>query len=742
MKPFFKISLALIAVLLLSCCQSKSERKLQNIETFAHLYGYARWFHPSDEAQDVDWDKFAVLGVQKVQHLKSNAALRDTLYNLFSPIIQGLQIYKTDQPEIFNPEILTPATNDKKPVFWQHSGVNLGMKSNTYTSIRSNKNTSQQPNYSTTGKDLSNLFLLKGKQITLSGYFKIKNLTDQCDIKLAIQAFQNDSPSANQYVDIKSDVWKKYEITLKIPLEATSIFYGFVITGEGTVWADDFQFIANNNGTWEPIDDINMGFENGSISQEEKDWYNQQRNYLAEVATDNPHSGKYCFKASYIEQADKKPAFGEIIKEPIGSGLTCVVPLVLYNSDSATFPKTEEAILERLKSELANINIDTNFNSTVNLASVIITWNVIQHFFPYFDVIDTDWNAILDETLKNVLSDKNKKEFYVTLCKMMAKLNDGHGIVFNEEMFHLPIHTELIENNIVITASENESVQQGDIIKTVDGKPAMDVLLEIEKTISGSPHLRRHRALNIFGSKYTADSTEIKIEREGAIQTIQLNNDFKKKSMFFNSIGEKTAQTKGLEELEPGIYYINFSKCTKENFNQQINELSNAKAIIYDNRGGSAFSFFDIIPHLIDKPAASAWWNVPQVIYPDRKDMTFNQTNWYMYPQKPLFKGKNIIINVPAVVSSGETEMGIIDNYHLAVTVGEPTAGCNGNVNTIVLPCGYSVWFTGMRVLKHDGSQLYGVGFAPDYPVSRTLQAVKEGRDEFLEKALEIARLP
>ena len=106
-----------------------------------------------------------------------------------------------------------------------------------------------------------------------------------------------------------------------------------------------------------------------------------------------------------------------------------------------------------------------------------------------------------------------------------------------------------------------------------------------------------------------------------------------------------------------------------------------------------------------------------------------------------MFKSKAIIINVPSIVSTGETMMGIIDHYHLATTVGETTAGCNGNVNYINLPCGYNVMFTGMKVLKHDDNRLYLKGFEPDYPVSKTIQAIREGRDEYLEKALEVARL-
>jgi hypothetical protein len=43
-----------------------------------------------------------------------------------------------------------------------------------------------------------------------------------------------------------------------------------------------------------------------------------------------------------------------------------------------------------------------------------------------------------------------------------------------------------------------------------------------------------------------------------------------------------------------------------------------------------------------------------------------------------------------------------------------------------------------MRVLKHDGSQHHGIGIIPTHPVERTVAGVREGRDEFLEYALEL----
>ena len=86
--------------------------------------------------------------------------------------------------------------------------------------------------------------------------------------------------------------------------------------------------------------------------------------------------------------------------------------------------------------------------------------------------------------------------------------------------------------------------------------------------------------------------------------------------------------------------------------------------------------------------------------------------------------------------------MGIVEAYRLGAIVGEATAGTNGNVNPFVLPGGYRVTWTGMRVLKHDGSRHHGVGILPTIPVTRTIKGVAAGRDEFLERAIVFVESP
>jgi C-terminal processing protease CtpA/Prc len=84
-----------------------------------------------------------------------------------------------------------------------------------------------------------------------------------------------------------------------------------------------------------------------------------------------------------------------------------------------------------------------------------------------------------------------------------------------------------------------------------------------------------------------------------------------------------------------------------------------------------------------------------------------------VWPRKPKWTAKVAFITDGRAISAAETYLGIIENYKLAAIVGRPTAGTNGNVNPFTLPGGYVVSWTGMKVLKHDGSRHHGIGIRP-----------------------------
>jgi C-terminal processing protease CtpA/Prc len=144
-----------------------------------------------------------------------------------------------------------------------------------------------------------------------------------------------------------------------------------------------------------------------------------------------------------------------------------------------------------------------------------------------------------------------------------------------------------------------------------------------------------------------------------------------------------------------------------------------------------------VLAHFLKEPVTCAQWHVPKIARPDREGMEFAFSNWPVLPASPRLEAKTAYITGGGAISYAETWLGIIEHYKLAAIVGGPTAGTNGNINLIGLPGRNTVGWTGMKVLKHDGSRHHGVGIQPTVPAQRTIQGVAAGRDELLERAIE-----
>jgi len=520
------------------------------------------------------------------------------------------------------------------------------------------------------------------------------------------------------------------------------------------VWADDFRLLVENDGVWETVDDENMGFENGMIAGNRNDWFTQHGTFSIEVTDSESHSGMYSLKARQTATLfDKMPLVGEAIQESIGSNLYCYVPLTLHTTDGiSTYPKTNRDELNRLKNELAKIDL-YNIGADHYVAYVFIAWNVLQHFFPYMDVVDMDWEQKLRQTIQYAINCTDGGEFLRILRKMVFEIRDGAWVQGNAstDIFtrtQLLLFFDYIEGRIVVSASgesafqsrmavsaSDESVLQiGDIVKTIDGRNAIDILYEFEQHLPGLPQTKRRNALLQLSGVWV-EGTPIEILRNNEIHKL-----FVPQSHSYRRYTRPPARTpfNGIIELETGIFYVNASDYWDINY--RFDELAEAKAVIFDFREDRIGAFLDIIPHLTEKPVSFPVLKIPQIIYPNRAGWTYKAEKTIINPEKPTFKSKIIVIT-PLIGGVGEQIIGLLDYYNLGVIVGSATAGSGvGRANFIFTIRPWRISFSGGKVLKHDGSQLYMKGYEPHYPVTRTLEAFLAGRDEHLEKALEIAR--
>ena len=73
----------LVAVLLTVSTIGTESQELENLRAFTKLYGYVKYFHPTDEASQIDWDRFAIYGAERVKDAQNSEGLRAALQELF-----------------------------------------------------------------------------------------------------------------------------------------------------------------------------------------------------------------------------------------------------------------------------------------------------------------------------------------------------------------------------------------------------------------------------------------------------------------------------------------------------------------------------------------------------------------------------------------------------------------------------------------------------------------------------------
>lgn len=759
MNPNLKcLLLCVVSVLTLFAARAQSQREIDNLYTFARLYGYVRYFHPSDEAACIDWERFAIYGAQKSAHSKSNKELRDNLLAIFRPIAPTVQVFLKDEQVTFDQSVLLVASKEAyRAIAWQHSGVGLGDPAGLYKSARTyrplqNKAPARSfaplSRYHDATPYRNKEFIFRGR-LKVSGEEGSGHLfvrVDKSDKKMGF--FDN---MGNRPV-LQGD-WATYEIKGRVDADAQGINFGVFLSGKGALQFDDMSLQIKEGSEWKEV--YANAFSDEELNKAPQSLVGNtgpKASYAITVEQDKAADQKYVSIRSREEEQKKSkehttlfaqaPQVGEFLEKEIGSGLKAIVPLALYGSEEQTYPVADKAQLDALKGALQAVRLpeQRGDNLYTRLGDLVIAWNVFQHFYPYFDVVKTDWASDLKEAIASAWRDNTDTGFLKTLQRMTAKLKDGHvRVALNTKAQYLPpIAWEWVENKLVITQVGDSSLPLavGDIVTRIDGRDAQEHFREVYGRISAATDgwlQYRAQTESLLGDNGSPLVLSVAKE-DNTLKEVTVSRSLR---MPIQPVRDS------LKSLGNGVFYVNLDNASNEALEKAMPELEQSKVIIFDLRGYPRSSP-KMIGHLLNgKDTSARWMQVPQVIYPDRDRIAGYQNHgWAMKPETPHLSARVLFLTDGRAISYAESYMGFIEHYKLATIVGQPTAGTNGNINPFTLPGGYYISWTGMWVQKHDGSPLHGVGIRPHVYVERTIKGVREGRDEFLEKALEIAGKP
>jgi C-terminal processing protease CtpA/Prc len=442
--------------------------------------------------------------------------------------------------------------------------------------------------------------------------------------------------------------------------------------------------------------------------------YTSKRRGYPLIATSSPTD-------PIAEPFEERPAPGQIAQVELGDGLLALVPLTLERQDGRTVPAGNP-------SALAEVLMGEPNEAAARLADVVVAWNVFAHFYPYLDVIGEDWNKVLDDALHDGLTEQGPDDHKSTLQRLVARARDGHGYlqIPGDEQARPAIRVDWVEGKLAVIASTDDQVRRGDIILALDGRHAVERANAAAALTSGSPQWKRARAARELISGKPGTEVVLQLERAGQKLTVKVKRDATKLPVAFDhpEIGE----------LEPGIWYIDLDRATIAAIEATVTQLASARGVIVDLRGYPNGNH-DLLRHLVRAPDRARWMHVPHLVRPFQRDVVgWDHLGWDIQPAEPYLE-RVVFVTGPGAISYAESVLGYAEAERIPI-VGAASAGTNGNVQSIQLPTGARIRFTGMKVTKHDGSQHHLIGVTPTIPAAPTIAGLAAGRDEVVERAV------
>ncbi len=393
----------------------------------------------------------------------------------------------------------------------------------------------------------------------------------------------------------------------------------------------------------------------------------------------------------------------------------------------------------------------TTLDDGYRLLALFRYWNMIQYYFPNRHLISEDWNLVLREFIPEFVNGKSETAYHLNALKLIARIHDSHATAWSTFIddsrgkYTAPFEITFIEEKPVITrilplqASQTESAFIiGDEIIAVNGKPVEEIIKAQLPYTPGSNYPTQLRDLAFRFLRTDDTLMSLQFIRDGKKET----RDVKcfSRDAYQNEIYSKyrdELKKRMWKKLDNNIGYIYPGTLKRDSVEFIMDKLKDTKGIVIDFRCyPSDFPLFELGKFLMPLPTPFVKFTTGSIespgLFTTTDIMNVGDTNANYY------KGKIIIIVNEITQSSAEYHTMAWRTAPNAKVIGSTTAGADGNVSEINLTGGIRTMISGIGVLTPDGKETQRVGIIPDIEIKQTIKGFKEGKDELLEKAIEL----
>lgn len=387
-------------------------------------------------------------------------------------------------------------------------------------------------------------------------------------------------------------------------------------------------------------------------------------------------------------------------------------------------------------------------DSGLNLLTLFRLWNVIEYYAPNRSLTLHPWDEVLSTYIRLVGAETDPVRFSRLYMRLIRELNDGHAYAPIEMLFGqrmLPVWPLQAEGRLFVGYSGDSALKRGDEVVAIDGEPISERLELLREYASRSNEASLRQALRFYGLCTRRDTAEVVRRRAGACDTLRVATvPYGSVSPIYDPA--QLAQPP-FRLLTDSVGYIYAGTFSREHLAEVGQTLPRTRALIIDLRTypqNMDFTLTALISQSLRTEPVVAW----QMVYPTLAlpGLFFRQEQW-LYEgfeegaercTQP-YKGRVILLVDEITQSNPEFQAMALQSCPQTLTIGSPTSGANGSIVWIPLP-GQLTSFSGVGTLYPDGTQTQTVGVRLDIEVLPTAEGLQAGRDEVLERALELAR--
>jgi C-terminal processing protease CtpA/Prc len=374
-------------------------------------------------------------------------------------------------------------------------------------------------------------------------------------------------------------------------------------------------------------------------------------------------------------------------------------------------------------------------------------WNIIEYWYPYRDVIGSDWDQELTAFIPRIALAADSETYKREMLALIARVHDTHANLWSSldarpptGACRIPITLRFIENQSVVTGYSDAApeiaatVKPGDIVSAIDGIAVTQLVARWLPYYAASNEPTERRDIAQSMTRGACGPAALTVSRDGRTQEVKTARTPPSQASATSGLTHDRPGD-AFRKLSPEVAYLKLSSVKAAEAASYIESAAGTKGLVIDIRNyPSEFVVFALGSRLVERPTAFARFTAGDPANPGA--FHWRGEPIALQPAAPRYAGKVVILIDEVSVSQAEYTAMAFRAAPNATVVGSTTAGADGNVSPIPLPGGLRSMISGIGVFYPDKKPTQRVGIVPDIEAKPTLQGIRSGRDEVLEAAL------